>query len=139
MKAEQKSFSKFWVSNKQIVVEVQMTIQFELATEEDPDVGTFLSYEPKFPQGWNAQDELQQKLFIGVHAGLAVVDLPLPKTCLNFEISQLSVSPSLQEMAEEDIQRIGNLLLEMVRWAVAALWTGSHELRDSNWESSTAI
>jgi hypothetical protein len=130
MKAENVTTSQFRRTPDELV-EIRVAMRFELLNDEEGNVSTKLSYEPfLFADNWLAQDVLHQKLFNGIHSGLASVKRPLPARCLGFDISQLHVSPPLEEMNDAEVERISNVLLEIVSGMVATLWGGSEALRD---------
>lgn len=78
-------------------------------------------FKPELPE--RLADVVHQKLYDGVHAGIAAVSMPFPEGGFAIEILTLQLLPDPEAiMADDDMQRIAELLGAMVMGMVASLW-----------------
>lgn len=121
--AEQTSRNRYWPPDPLPTREIELTVRLEIPEESGAEVGITPSFEPPLPSRW--EDTLQQRLFQGVHGGLAHVGMPLPEVGIGVRITQLRVSPPLQaESSFDDVSRLGDTLEALTASTVAALWAG---------------
>ncbi len=111
--------------------QIEMTVRLEIPEEDGADVGIQPFFTRDTPKRWEGWDDLvHQRLYDGVHAGLALVDAPLPDGGIGLKITRLRVSPSLASDTDEgDVQRLTDTLETLVASTVAALWTGLTNFR----------
>lgn len=103
--------------------EIELTLRLEIPEEDGADVGINSSFDPPLPPEWD--DPLQQRLYQGVHGGLASVEAPLPDGGIGVYITHLRIFPPLETGSSSDeIRRLGNTLESLTAATVAALWTG---------------
>jgi hypothetical protein len=110
-------------------IEIQMTVQMERPVSLYGDVYTELLFEPIFPE--DLQDEFRQRLYNGVHGGLALSPvLHLPNTIVAVKILELRVLPSPQSIRDtEDKTNMGYLLEVTISGIVETLHRSLENLR----------
>ena len=107
--------------------EIELTVRLEIPEETGVDIGINPSFTPPLPPQWD--DVLQQRLFLGVHGGLASVGEPLPVGGIGVSITRLRVFPPLGTDSDiDDIRRLGDVLEALTAATVAALWAGAMSL-----------
>jgi hypothetical protein len=107
--------------------EIELTVRLEIPEETGVDIGINPSFTPPLPPQW--EDALQQRLFVGVHGGLASVGEPLPVGVIGVAITRLRVFPPLGADSDiDDIRRLGDVLEALTAATVAALWAGAMSL-----------
>jgi hypothetical protein len=95
------------------------------------DVGIDADFDPAPPPTW--EDTLQQRLYQGVHGGLANVGVPLPEGGIGVHILQVRILPPVESTtADDDMQRLGETLEALTAATVSALWTGVITLGSSS-------
>jgi hypothetical protein len=121
--AEQTSRNRYWQPAPLPPREIEMTVRLEIPEEAGADVGVNPRFAPSLPPAW--EDALHQRLYAGVHGGLATVGAALPAGGLGVSITRLHVSPPLNcDGSPDDIRRLGDTLEALTAATVAALWTG---------------
>jgi hypothetical protein len=135
MRAEQSTSSAFFSDAGESAAEIELTIGMEIPRSgplASGDVSTWLRYEPKVPE--RLQDELHSALYNGVHAGLALVNDPLPEGGIGVEITRLVVKrPQLETLKiDDDIGQVAASLHSLAAYAVASLWQGLSNWRDAS-------
>jgi hypothetical protein len=86
-------------------------------------VGINPSFDPPLAPQW--EDALHQRLYLGVHGGLATVGAPLPEAGIGVHITRLRISPPLTTTgSSDDVRRLGDTLEALTAATVAALWSG---------------
>lgn len=121
--AEQTSRNRYWRPAPLPPRDVELTVRMQIPDDDDTDVGIHLDFSPPVPEQWGGV--LDQRLFDGVHRGLASVDQPLPPGGISIQITTLRITPTLEldgDLAE--VHRIGDMLEALTSATVAALWTG---------------
>lgn len=121
--AEQTSRNRYVQAPSHLEREIELTVRLEIPEAEGVDVGIDASFDlPVPPELGNA---LAQRLYQGVHGGVATVGAPLPEGGIGVHITRLHVTPPLgQESATEEVRRVGDILEALVASTVAALWAG---------------
>lgn len=123
IKAEQSSRNRYWQPSSLSPREIDMTIRVQIPEGDTADVGIWPSFAPTFPEPWN--NMLHQRLYDGVHAGLARVGEPLPAGGIGVHITQLRLSPPLAAgEGDDEARRVGEALEALAASTVAALWSG---------------
>lgn len=108
--------------------QIDMTVRLEIPEEDGADVGIQPIFTLDIPKRWD--DLVHQRLYDGVHAGLARVDAPLSDGRIGVSITWLLVSPSLApDSDEDDVRQVADTLETLVASTVAALWTGLMNFR----------
>ncbi len=128
--ADQSVAFSCWNTEKSKTVELQLTVRVETTADPFTDVMIALLFEPQFPEAF--QDRLHQRLYDGVHGGLAVAipDSPLPATGITVKVLQLRLSPPLDSFAlNGELDSLGDLLQSQMMGIVAGLWSGILNLR----------
>lgn len=107
--------------------EIELTVRLEIPEETGVDIGINPSFSPPLPPQW--EDTLQQRLYLGVHGGLARVGEPLPDGGIGVSITRLRVAPPLEsDSGIDDVRRLGDALEALTAATVAALWVGAMSL-----------
>ncbi|MEP7287696.1 MAG: hypothetical protein ABI947_18235 [Chloroflexota bacterium] len=125
MFAEQSIAFSCWNREKSKTVEIQLTVRVENSAEQFVAVSTELLFEPQLPEAF--QDRLHQRLYDGVHGGIAIAipHLPLPSTGITVKVLQLRLSPPLDSFVlDDEIDSLGNILETQMMGIVAGLWSG---------------
>ena len=131
MVAEQTSRNRYWQPVPLLPREIELTVRLEIPEETGADVGIDPRFDPPFPPAW--EDALHQRLYAGVHDGLASVGTPLPAEGIGVHITRLRVSPPLEpDSNPDDVRRLGDTLEALTAATVAALWTGLISLGGSS-------
>ncbi len=103
--------------------EIELTVRLEMPEGTGADVGIDADFDPPPPSTW--EDSLQQRLYQGVHSGLASAGAPLPGGGIGVHIVQIRILPPLESVADaDDVQRLGETLEALTAATVSALWTG---------------
>src|SRR4051812_30914570 len=103
--------------------EIELTVRIEMPEGTGADVGIDADFEPPPPSTW--EDSLQQRLYQGVHGGLANVGAPLPEGGIGVQLINIRILPPLENVAgADDVQRFGETLEALTAATVSALWTG---------------
>ena len=126
--AEQTSRNRYWFSASLAPREIELTVRLEIPEKEGVDVGISPSFTPPLPPAW--VDSLMQRLYVGVHSGIASVGMPLPTGGIGVEVTQVRVLPPLgANISIDDAGELSNALEALTASSVAALWTGINSLR----------
>lgn len=121
--AEQTSRNRYWQLAPLPPREIELTVRLEIPEESGADVGITPSFDPPLPAAW--EDTIQQRLYQGVHGGLANVGAPLPDGGVGVHITRLRLTPPLNtDSSADDVRRLGDMLEALTAATVAALWTG---------------
>jgi hypothetical protein len=111
--------------------EIELTVRLESPEGTGADVGIVPSFRRSLPSQW--EDAILQRLYQGVHGGLAQVGTPLPAGGIAVHISRLRFSPLLDpESNIDDLQRLGDALEAHTAATIAAVWTGALSLGASS-------
>lgn len=103
--------------------EIELTVRLEIPEEDGGDVGIYPSFAQSLPSAWD--DPLHQRLYQGVHGGLAHVDAPFPEGGIGVHVTHLRFFPALEsEPTANDVQRLGDALEALTAAAIASLWNG---------------
>jgi hypothetical protein len=103
--------------------EIELTVRLVIPEQEGADVGITAEFVPHVPTKW--EDRLYERLYSGVHSGLASVGSPLPAGGIEVEITRVRVSPQLSSESDtEDVLRIGDTLEALTAATVGGLWSG---------------
>jgi hypothetical protein len=105
--------------------EIELTVRLEIPDGEGVDVSIRPEFKPSLPPVW--EDILLQRLYQGVHVGLANVGDPIPSGGINVEVTRLRVTPQLEPSSasnSDDVRRLGDTLEVLTASTVAALWAG---------------
>ena len=103
--------------------EIELTVRLEIPEATGADVGIDSSFEPRLSHIW--EDALHQRIYRGVHNGLANVEAQLPEHGIGVRITKLQISPLPHvNSVSDDIQRLGDALEALTESIVAALWAG---------------
>ena len=120
--AEQATRSRYWRSDASPSREIRLTARLEIPGEEGVDVATSLVFEP-LASPWDEQ--IDQHLYDGVHAGLASVGGALPADGIRVLITALHIMPGLApESSEGEVRSVGETVHALAAATVSALWTG---------------
>jgi len=121
MRTKQITVQSSWFLDRDLTIEVTMTIRISIPGDPYADVTTGLLFQPELPD--HQQEVLHRPLYDGVHEGLAYVGLPLPSEHLAVDITELSIAPVLDAFpSEEHIQHLVQILGGLTRELVAHLW-----------------
>ena len=121
--AEQTSRNLYRQDPQMAPREIELTIRLEIPEEIGADVGINPSFDASLPSEW--EDTLTQRIYQGVHGGLASVDAPLPEGGLSISITHLRLSPPVSgESTSGEVRRLGDALEALTASTVAALWAG---------------
>jgi hypothetical protein len=102
--------------------EIEMTVRLVIPDDDGADVGITAEFAPRLPTQW--EDRLYERLYSGVHGGLAGVGSPLPDGGIAVEISQIRVSPGIQPDSDtDDVRRLGETLEALTAATVGGLWS----------------
>src|SRR5687768_13462900 len=74
--------------------EIELTVLLEIPKEDGGDVGIYSKFADSLPPAWD--DALHQRLYQGVHGGLASVDAPFPVGGIGVHITHLRFFPPLE-------------------------------------------
>lgn len=119
MIAEQTTQSRYWRSPSLLEREIDLVARLE-TVDAGSDVDTELLYEP-LAAGWD--EAIADRVYEGVHAGLAAVAAPLPRGGLRVQISRLQLSPPLESNpAAESVALLGETVRAIVASAVESMW-----------------
>lgn len=130
MRAEQTTSCTYSVSELYPTLHVQMTIGLEAPGEPGVDVSVGLSFEPVGPE--RLSDVVRDALFDGVHSGIAVAGLPIPRGGISIDVASLQIQPTPNPgITDEDIRRLAETLGALVMGAVGALWAGLAALSET--------
>jgi hypothetical protein len=103
--------------------EIELTIRLEIPEEDGANVGIHSPFVNALPSEW--EDTLHQRLYQGVHSGLASVQAPFPAGGIDVQITHLLFLPPLETRPiANDVQRLGDALEALTSATVAALWNG---------------
>ena len=103
--------------------EIEFTVRLEIPDDDGADVGIYSRFADPLPPEWN--DALHQRLYQGVHGGLASVEAPLPAGGIGVYVTHLRFHPPLgTRTSASDVQRLGDALEALTAATVAALWKG---------------
>lgn len=103
--------------------EIELTVRLEIPEEDGADVGIDSTFVNALPSEWD--DTLHQRLYQGVHSGLASVLAPFPAGGIGVQITHLRFLPPLETRpSAHDVQRLGDALEALTAATVAALWNG---------------
>lgn len=104
-------------------VEISVAVRLEIPGEPGVDVAIALDYEPKFPLA--TQDVLHQRLYDGVHGGLAAVERPLPPGGVTAVVTAVRLTPPPDGGGSvADLAHTGRLLQVLTAQAVSTLFDG---------------
>ena len=121
--AEQTSRNRYAQPGSMPPREIEMTIRLMVPEDEGADVGISAEFVPGVPEQW--EDGLSQRLYRGVHGGLARVGSPLPAGGIEVRISKVRVFPQLStDSDQDDVRRVGETLEALTAATVSALWSG---------------
>jgi hypothetical protein len=121
--AEQSSRSSYQRQTPMPPREIERSVRLEIPKEDGGDVGIYSNFAPSLPTAWD--DALYQRLYEGVHSGLANVDAPFPAGGIGVHLTHLRFFPSLEFTPNEsDVQRLGDALGALTAATVACLWNG---------------
>ena len=121
--AEQTSRNVYIQSPAFAAREIELTVRLAIPEESGADVGINPTFEATLPPEW--EDTLTQRLYQGVHGGLASVDAPLPEGGVSISITHLSLSPPVRgESTSGEVRQLGDVLEALTASTVAALWAG---------------
>jgi hypothetical protein len=121
--AEQTSRNRYARPGSMPPREIEMTVRLAVPEDEGADVDIRAEFVPSLPERWEVG--LFQRLYSGVHGGLANVGSPLPDGGIEVAITQVRVSPQLSaESDQDDVRRVGETLEALTAATVGALWSG---------------
>jgi len=121
--AEQASTNRYWQPPPLPPREIELTIRLQIPEGDGADVGIRPSFALELPEPW--EDMLHQRLYEGVHAGLASVGTPIPDGGIGVHITRLHLSPPVtSDTGAVEVRRIGDALAALAASTVAALWAG---------------
>jgi hypothetical protein len=121
--AEQTSRSRYQRTTPMPSWEIGLTLRLEIPDDDGADVGIYSKFADALPSEWD--DMLHQRLYQGVHGGLAGVEAPLPDGGIGVYITQLRFHPPLELRTNtNDVRRLGDALEALTAATVAALWNG---------------
>jgi hypothetical protein len=121
--AEQTSQNRYFQRGSLPPREIELTVRLVIPEEEGTDVGITAELVPDLPAQW--EDRLYERLYSGVHNGLASVGSPLPAGGIEVEITRFRVSPQISSESDtEDILRVGDTLEALTAATVGGLWSG---------------
>ena len=121
--AEQTATNRYWLQGTVSDREIQLTVRLQIPEQDGADVGVSALFGPVLPEPW--EEVLHQRLYAGVHGGLAAVDAPLPSGGIGVQIMHLIVVPPIEPGSDEDeVQRLGDTLEALAAGTVSSLWTG---------------
>jgi hypothetical protein len=125
--AEQTNRNRYWRPAPRPPQDIELTVRLEIPEGTGADVGISPSFFPSLPRAW--EDALLQRLYQGVHSGLATVEAPLPPEGISIEVAELTFSPPLDiEGAGDEIRQLGDTLEALAAGTVAALWSGVNSI-----------
>ena len=120
--AEQATHSRYWHSDSSPRREIRLTTRLEVPGEDGVDVETSLLFEP-LASPWDEQ--IDQYLYDGVHAGLANAGMPLPAEGIRVLITELHILPGLApDSTEDEMRSVGETVHGLTAATVSALWIG---------------
>lgn len=103
--------------------EIELTVRLEIPEQDEGDVGISSMFAHPLPPAWD--DPLHQRLYQGVHSGLATVDAPFPDGGIGVHITHLRFFPPLESIPNEnDVQRLGDALEALTAATITSLWNG---------------
>src|SRR3954468_24409147 len=73
--------------------EIELTVRLEMPEGTGANVGIDAAFDPLPPSTW--EDSLHERLYQGVHSGLAIVGAPLPAGGIAVHIIKIRISPPL--------------------------------------------
>ena len=121
--AEQTSRNRYQQPAPMPLREIELTVRLEIPDEDGADVGIYASFANSLPPEWD--DTLHQRLYQGVHSGLATVEAPFPDGGIGVHITHLRFDPPLEaRTSADDVRRLGDALEALAAATVAALWNG---------------
>jgi hypothetical protein len=119
--AEQASRTRYIQAAPLPTREIEMIVRLLIPERDGADVGINADFSQGIPEQW--QDALLQRLYRGVHAGLAHAGAPLPPGGIEAQITHVRVSSPLSpESDEEDVRRLGKTLENPTAATIAGLW-----------------
>lgn len=122
--AEQTSHNLFLQDPLAPPREIELTVRLEIPEETGADVGITPRFDTELLSDW--QDALTQRLYQGVHGGLASIEAPLPMGGIGIYITYLRLSPPVrEESTSSEIRQLGDALEALMASTVAALWAGA--------------
>jgi hypothetical protein len=103
--------------------EIELTVRLDIPEGTGANVGIVSSLDPPLPSRW--ADTLHQRLYLGVHGGLASAGAPLPEDGIGIRIAEPRLLPDLDAESDPvDVQRLGDLLEALTEATVTGLWAG---------------
>lgn len=103
--------------------EIELTVRLEIPEESGADVSISPDFDQTLPSFW--EETVHQRLYAGVHGGIARVGAPLPAGGIGVHITRLRVTPlSDSENNANELRRLGETLEALTASTVAALWAG---------------
>jgi hypothetical protein len=121
--AEQTSRNRYSQPGSLPPREIELTVRLVIPEEDGADVGITAEFAPNVPTQW--EDRLYERLYSGVHGGLASVGSPLPAGGIEVHLSSIRVSPQLESDSDtEDVRRLGDTLEALTAATVRGLWSG---------------
>jgi len=103
--------------------EISLSLRLEIPGEPGVDVTIGLDYAPRLPLA--TQDPLHQRLYDGVHGGLAVVERPLPPGGVTVIVTGVRLTPTPDGSGSvADLAHTGKLLQLLTTQATATLFDG---------------
>ena len=121
--AEQTSRSRYPRTTPVSSRVIELTVRLEIPDDDQADVGIYSRFAEPLPPKWD--DTLHQRLYHGVHSGLASVEAPFPDGGIGVYITHLRFHPRLEtRTSANEVQRLGAILEALTAATVAALWNG---------------
>lgn len=121
--AEQTSRSSYQRPAPMPPREIELTVRLEIPEQHGGDVGIYSKFADPLPPAWD--DPLHQRLYDGVHGGLANVDAPFPEGGIGVHITHLRFNPPLESTPKaHDVQRLGDAFEALTAATIASLWNG---------------
>jgi len=121
--AEQSSRNRYQRPAPMPPQEIELTVRLEIPEEDGADVGIHSTFAHPLPPEWD--DSLHQRLYQGVHSGLASVEAPFPDEGIGVKITHLRFLPPLEARPNaNDVRSLGDALEALTAATVAALWNG---------------
>jgi hypothetical protein len=103
--------------------EIELTLRLEIPEESGADVSTTPDLDLPLPTSW--EETVHQRLYAGVHGGIARGGAPLPAGGIGVHITRLRVTPLFDgEDNPNERRRLGETLEALTASTVAALWAG---------------
>jgi hypothetical protein len=121
--AEQTSRNRYQQPAPMPPREIELTVRLEIPQMDGSNVGIYASFANSLPPAWD--DALHQRLYQGVHSGLATVEEPFPDGGIDVHITHLHFDPPLEvRTSANDVRRLGDALEALTAATVAALRNG---------------